>query len=166
MATQEDKKIERANAGKVMRLFARELKQMGFTRKSTFFSRDAGPIVQFLHVHKFSFAPSFRVHVCIRVLNDSRPYLGLLGITSDEYPGFDSCLNYGESPDSHEQCKNMLMRFICEVAEPWFKQQTPDALLQESSILPFEERTALQAALNRNANTHNVQLTRSLLGLV
>jgi hypothetical protein len=65
------KPIERSNAGKVLRRFAKQLLPLGYRRKSTFFAREAGHIIQFLHLHKFSFGPNFRMHVCIRVLNET-----------------------------------------------------------------------------------------------
>ena len=162
---QQDKKIMRSNAGKILRLFARDLKQLGYSRKGTFFSREAGPIAQFLHVHKFSFGPCYRIHVCVRILNDSRPFLGLIGIASDEYDEFRSTIDFDESPESIEQCRHFMARFVCEVAEPWFKQQTAEVLVEPSSILLAGDRAALKLALSGDVNDQNVQRSKLLLGL-
>jgi len=164
-AVQQDKKIVRANAGKIMRLFARDLKQLGYSRKGTFFSRETGAIAQFLHVHKFSFGPCYRIHACVRILNDSRPFLGLIGIASDDYDEFRSTIDFDESPESIEHCRHIMARFVCEVAEPWFKQQTAEALIETSSILLPGDRAALKLALSGDVDDQNVQRSKSLLGL-
>ena len=79
------KRIERSNAGKVLRRFAKQLSRMGYHRRSTYFARETGQIIQFLHLHKFTFGPKFRMHVCIRVLNETLDFVALTGITNEAF---------------------------------------------------------------------------------
>ena len=90
-----EKKQESRDAQKVLRLLARKLETLGFRRtKSTFFTRPTKLGLEFVHVHKFSFAASFRVHFGLRVRTDDFPAAHLNGPTSDEIrdqvnrPGF------------------------------------------------------------------------------
>ena len=69
-----EKKQESRDAQKVIRLLAKKLKPLGFQRtKPTFFTRRAQYGLEFVHVHKFSFEASFRVHFGFRVCSDDLP---------------------------------------------------------------------------------------------
>lgn len=161
----ESKAAERSNAGKVLRRVAKQLKTLGFVRKSTFFARERGHLIQFLHVHKFSFGPCFRVHACLRVLNDSRPHQALNGISSDDHAHYRMSIEFQNDEASVNRCAEEMISYVEQVAEPWFNQQTYSALLSASSPLYPEERQALTAALRGEFNQANIAHSRSLFGL-
>src|SRR5437879_7962139 len=78
-----DSKRKRALGEKVRRLVAVQLQALGFERtKTSFWTRSAGPVIEFIHLHLFSYAPKFRVHTGIRVLESSFDAIGLNGLTS------------------------------------------------------------------------------------
>jgi hypothetical protein len=158
-AQRAQKKLERANAGKVMRRLAKKLKTLGFIRKSTWFARESGPLVQFMHVHKFTFGPCFRLHWGIRVLNDSQHFVALSG--PDESRG----LEYGPNEASVEQCVEAMYLLVAEVVEPWFTEQTTERLLEMDSYLSPSERDALRWALAGQVDHKAVKRSCELLGL-
>jgi|HubBroStandDraft_2_1064218.scaffolds.fasta_scaffold162141_1 hypothetical protein len=160
---QQIKKVERSNAAKTLRMFSKDLKAFGYFRKSTFFARERQFLAHFLHVHKFSFGPHFRIHACIRVLNDSRSHMALLGISSGECSGL--ALSYGPTLEEMRACSDLMIRYVTEVAEPWFEKQVPSSLLKLPSILPPEDRAGLEAALEGRSSEEYVERSRSLLGL-
>ncbi len=71
-----EKSIERRGNGKVLRRVAKSLAALGFKRtKTTFFGRRGDFVIEFIHVHKFSFDHSYRIHLGIRVLNHYCPVI-------------------------------------------------------------------------------------------
>ncbi len=153
------KKLERSNAQKVLRRLAKKLAAIGFTRKSSWFSRERGFLAQFIHIHKYSFGPAFRLHYCIRVLNEQRDSIVLSG--PSETRGFD----YGTDADSLDQCAEMMYAFVASEVEKWFEEQTNDNLLRDDSCLYPEQRSALERAVNGQIDHNAVQRSRELLGL-
>lgn len=158
-AQRTEKKLERANAGKVMRRLAKGLKTFGFIRKSTWFAREAGPLAEFIHVHKFTFGPCFRLHWGIRVLNDSRRFVALTG------PSETQGLEYGLDESSIQRCAEAMYRLVAEVVEPWFAEQTAESLLETDSCLCPSGRDALKRALAGQVDHEAVKRSRELLGL-
>ena len=158
----EKKAVERSNAGKVLRRVAKQLRTIGFSRKSTFFSRESGHLIQFLHVHKFSFGPCFRVHACLRVLNDSKSHLVLNGISSDDDAHYRMSIEYGSDEASLSKCAEEMISYVSQVAEPWFLAQSYSALLGGTSPLYPHEREALSAALRGESDESHIALSRSL----
>ncbi len=142
-----------------MRRLAKKLKSRGFNRRSTWFSRDAGLVVQFLHVHKFTFGPCFRLHWGIRVLNDSRAFIALTG--PEETQG----LEYGADDDSLDRCAERMHRIVAGDAEAWFAKQTTERLLKADSCLDASARSALQRALAGQVDQEAVMRSRELLGI-
>lgn len=155
----EKRQSERRDAAKVVRRFAKQMKAKGYFQKSSFFSQEHSHLLRFIHVHKFSFGPCFRLHACIRVANDSMGFLHLNGISREDEFAFD------QGDLSLSTCADSMLRFVAEVAEPWFETQTTDVLLRSNSILGEEPRQALQSALHGTVDESRVQLSRSLLGL-
>jgi hypothetical protein len=156
----EPKRIERSNAGKVLRRFAKQLKPNGYHRRSTYFARESSHVIQFLHLHKFSFGPHFRMHVCIRVLNDPLDYVALSGITNDAFK-----LSFEDNETSLNACATQMVAFVSDVAEGWFSQWTEQALTGPDSPIPLDARDALIRAREGKANPANVAQSRILLGL-
>ncbi|GAB4356015.1 MAG: hypothetical protein Kow00114_06670 [Kiloniellaceae bacterium] len=153
-----EKKLERSNAGKIVRRFANMVKALGFRRKSTWFAREADLFVQFIHIHKFTFGPCFRLHYGIRVLNDDRKSVALNG--PDETLG----LEYGTDDTSLGQCAAAMYSLVKEEAVPWFESQTTERLLKEHSCLYPHERDALRRALAGEVDAEAVQRSRELFG--
>ncbi|WP_444898463.1 hypothetical protein ACJJIX_15950 [Microbulbifer sp. VAAC004] len=159
-----EKKLERSNADKILRRFAKEIKKLGFSRtKPTFFVRESGLIVEFVHIHKYTFGPCFRMHVCIRVLNESLDFIALAGPTERELSEgvrFD----FGEEIDSVERCAKIMSDFVVHYAEPWFlKWSDRTLLLEHNSPLNDTQKIALEAALKGKSNSKNVETSKTLL---
>ncbi len=153
------KKLERSNSAKVMRRFANKVKPLGFTRKSTWFARESGLCVHFMHIHKYTFGPFFRLHYGIRVLNDERDFVTLGG------PAENQGLEFGEDDESLDRCAEAMYSLVTTTVEPWFRNQTPERLLEDGSCLYPEEQSALKRALEGQIDDEAVRRSRELLGL-
>jgi hypothetical protein len=69
-----DSKAKRRLAEVIRRRFTDGLTPTGFLRtKPAFWVRPKVHCLEFVHLHLFTFAPSFRVHFGVRVLNDTFP---------------------------------------------------------------------------------------------
>jgi len=167
-----DKKIERSNKDKILRRLAKQLKDNDFKRtKPTFYVREIGNLIEFIHIHKYSFSPSFRVHICVRVLNDPRDFIALLGIDSAAYGKPDSPsgkkynFSYHVADETIDRCVNNIYEFINEVAEPWYAKWHDNSALIHSveSPLPTEDKGALKSAIEGIINEENVANSRFLL---
>ena len=65
------KSVERAPARRVVRIVAADLTSAGFEPiKQTFATRRGHLVTPFIHLHKFSYLPGFRIQIGIRVMND------------------------------------------------------------------------------------------------
>lgn len=159
-----DKKLERSNAGKVLRRFATAIKPLGFLRtKPTFFVRESGPIIEFLHIHKYTFGPCFRMHVCLRVLNEPKDFVALAGPTERELSN-EARFEYTDDPQSVECCAEAMSDFVSEYADSWFRKWTDrEQLLGAESPLYDDQKAALSAALSGETDFKNVEISRSLL---
>lgn len=151
---------ERRHAAKVMRRLARHLRAKGYFQKGTFFSQEHGHVLRVIHVHKFTSGPCFRLHACIRVLNDATRFLHLNGPDSSDRFVFD------ESDASLSACAERMSCFVAEAAEPWFETQTNETLIRSDSILSDDARQGLQSSLREGIDEARAQRSRSLLGRV
>lgn len=159
-----DKKLERQNADRVLRLFAKHIKSLGFVRsKPTFFVREAGLLIEFIHIHKYSFGPFFRMHICLRVLNESTEFVALCGPT--ELDLFESAkFEFGDATESTDKCADVMADFVGKIVEPWFKRWSDRKfLLGDDSPLYDDQKVALKAALKGQSDPIRVALSRSLL---
>jgi hypothetical protein len=83
-----EKKQESRDAQKVLRLLAKKLQPLGFERtKPTFFVRPGNVLLEFVHVHKYTFGPRFRLHLGVRVRFDQFVAQALNGPAFDGAPG-------------------------------------------------------------------------------
>ena len=135
---------------------------------TAFFTRASLPVIEFVHLHKFSFAPSFRVHVGIRVVNDPFVAVALNGPNSDEIvspTGARYDFQYCEDDESVDRCVSKIAEFVSNVAEPWFGLFRNRTLLISSpdSPLTAEARAALERALSGVLEERYVARTRELL---
>jgi hypothetical protein len=159
-----DKKVEKSNCGKVLRRFTNHIKTLEFTRvKPTFWVREKEHFVQFIHIHKYTFGPYFRIHTCVRPFNASFKAIALTGPTEKELVP-DVSFEYAESEESIEQCSIKMASFVLRYSEPWFKKwHSAESLLSESSPLDKEQKMQLKQALEGNVNSEWVNLTKALL---
>ena len=168
-----DKSVERSCHGKVLRRVASLLAPFGFRRsKTTFFTRRKRWVIEFVHLHKYSFAPGYRVHLGIRVLNDVFPAQALNGPDSHPYTSADSpngsryTLDFGPDQASIERCSSEIQRWCSEVGLPWFDQfHDPRALLTDrASPLGESEKARLQLEMADQSDPDAVRASESLFG--
>ena len=169
-----DKKIEASNRNKVLRRVAKHLRPHCFDRtKTTFFTEPHEHVIQFIHIHKFTFSPSFRVHVGIRVLNDLFPAAALNGPDSDAYTrpnspnGKKYNLRFHKTDESVESCAENIVEWWVEVGVPWFEQfSSTDALLNApNSPLQDESQARLREALEGNVDSAAIERSLAIFGV-
>lgn len=162
-----DKKTERSNADKVLRLFAKSIKELGFIRtKPTFFVREADLVLEFIHLHKYSFGSCFRMHICFRVLNEDLDFLVLAGVTEQDLLD-NARFDYGESIESVQACAFSMSEFVLRFANPWFEKfRDRSLLLKNDSPLYDDQKLALKAAMAGKSKAKNTQTSKSLLKIV
>jgi len=158
-----DKKIETSGKNKIYRKLAKQLAGLGFERtKTTFYTRPKEYVVEFIHLHKFTFCPGFRVHFGIRVLNDSSDGPALNGPMSP-----DRLFSYGESEHSLEKCANEIHKFCRTKGERWFKKWANQSKLAKSKKSPLHEKTKreLQDSIEGKLNVENIKKSKVILGI-
>lgn len=167
LVEKEEKKIEQANAQKVLRRFTKHIKNLGYTRtKPTFWVREQTNLVQFIHIHKYSFGSCFRIHTCIRPYNASLDFIALIGPTERELLS-DASFKYAKTIDSVEQCAIKMSSFVQRQSESWFDQWSdPNSLIGASSPLDEQHQKEFKQALDGNTNPQRVKRTKELLKIV
>jgi len=137
--------------------------------KPTFWVRPRDHIAEFIHLHQFSFAPRYRVHCGLRVLNDTFDGVALNGPTSDEQVDGDRRryeLIFDESEDAILRCAREIDDFCLEIAEPWFRSLSgPRLLLESQTPLCAQERRNLELSYRGEAEAGAVRRSRELLGV-
>ena len=162
-----DKKREQLAKTKILRRFSKYVESLGFRRsKSSFFIRPGQHLIEFIHVHKYSFDSDFRVHLGLRVLTDPFEAVALNGPDSHEAV----CLkkydfHFDESAESVEECAESLFRFCAEEGEAWFKSwRNLERLLQDQdSPLGTDAKKALACALAGRVNDEHIARSLWLL---
>lgn len=169
-----EKKRESLDAQKVLRLLGKALAPLGFTRtKPSFFTRPGDLIVEFVHVHKYTFGPHFRIHLGLRVLNDAKadgmhlngPQMdGVLPAGASRYT---ARFEYGKDAQSMAACAALMTDSVRLQAEPWFASMRPTQQLLDSpeSPLSLRSKDALRAALSGTFNAGAIAASRRRLGL-
>ena len=161
-----DSREKRNLAAKVHRLLTKQLAAHGYVRgKSTFWSRPREHVVEFIHLHLYSFAPSFRVHCGVRVLNSGFEAIALNGLHSDEqHPR--PLMEFSTNPDSLNECVANITQYCATACEAWFNEfKTTESLLSTNSPLSNDDRAALQSALAGQANQSLIKHSQELLGV-
>jgi hypothetical protein len=167
-----DTREKRNRAEAVRRRFSRDLLPLGFRRtKTSFWTREREFVVEFVHLHLFSFAPAFRVHLGIRVLNDSFVAPALNGLyTPDGWFGDRPryLLEFSDSRESVDRCVDNLLRFVNDVATSWFDRFVDPQVLVTAADSPLkdDERKALTEALAGGSVETRVTASRAMLGVV
>ena len=169
-----EKSVERLCHRKVLRHVSRLLPQLGLKRsKPTFFVCRRELVIEFIHLHKYSFAPGYRIHLGIRVLNDTFPAAALNGPDSHAYTSPDSPngsryrLDFGPDDASVKQCSDEIFRWCSDVGMPWFlRYRDPHALLLDAtSPLRGEEKARLEVAIAGESDLLCVAASETLLGV-
>jgi len=169
-----ERKQDTRDAQKVLRRLARKLRPMGFERtKPTYFIRPRPLIAEFVHVHKYSFAPAFRVHFGIRVRNDDFDSAALNGPhfshrVDPESPGLFSGLEFTPDIESIEACANDLARLVASDGIRWFDSHcNPDVLLSPTLLSPLTPSAiaGLARALVNPAEVVTSPATRAVLNV-
>src|SRR4026208_2222238 len=94
-----DSKMKRSLSEKVRCQTTKHLHTLGFARiKSTFWTRPSELVVEFVHLHLYSFAPEFRIHIGVRVLNDPLRAIALNGPSSVSVDSYNT--KFTEDPAS------------------------------------------------------------------
>ena len=166
-----EKKLESRNAQKVARLLANKLKPLGFERtKTSIFTRSKPLVIEFVHIHKFSFEASFRVHFGVRVRTDNFPGAHLNGPSSDEMrdPEDQSKRRYtcSFSPDaaSWDACAEEILGCVLKEGSEWFaSMESRERLLSPTSPLTQEARLALRRELQSELAPEASEHTRKAL---
>lgn len=166
-----EKKLESRNAQKVARLLADKLKPLGFERtKTSIFTRPKPLVIEFVHIHKFSFEASFRVHFGVRVRTDNFPGAHLNGPSSDEMRDPEDpsrrryTLSFGQEAASWGACAEEILQCVLQEGSAWFASlESRDRLLSPSSPLTHEARLALQRELHSALAPQVSEHTRKVL---
>ena len=167
-------KDERSSRDKMLRRLANHLREVGFVRgKSTFFWREAPLVIEFIHVHKFSFGPGFRIHAGLRVIADSFQAAALNGPDSDVYRCPDSPngkryrLSYSKDDESIDRCAEHAAEWCSDVAEPWFARwrNLDDLVADAESPLSSTAKAALSQSIDGIPSPDAVSISRAIVGL-
>ncbi|WP_334073134.1 DUF4304 domain-containing protein [Paenibacillus sp. A14] len=128
-----DKLLEKKYSNRIRSDLAKKLKPYGFKRsKPTFYTRVKSDRIEFIHIHKFTSGPSFRVHIGARFFCDDFEAVALNGIDSDSFRKKYS-LSYGRTEDSVLKCVEEMMEFILREGFAWFDYwMDPMRLLNEN----------------------------------
>ena len=157
-----DKRIERDISRTIVRAVARELGDVGFRQtKPTFVIRPGDLVTSFFHFHKFTFGPLFRIHVGVRVMNDTFCALALNG------PSLEHAGQYSELAEDIQQCVRAMATYCRTDGLRWLERWSePKALLEaKDSPLHSADRQALSNALAGQLNPEAIAHSQSLLGL-
>lgn len=151
-----EKKQESRNAQKVLRLLAKRLQPLGFDRtRPTFFVRPGRVLLEFVHAHKYTFGPSFRLHLGVRLRFDKFAAQALNGPAFDGFPGSgesndQSRFDYWADSQAIEACAEAMARTVQTAGTKWFDaMRNPEQLLSiyRSPATPIS-RDTIELALN------------------
>lgn len=161
-----DKLLEKKYSNRVKSELGKKLKPYGFMRtKPTFYIRLTEDRIEFIHIHKFSFGPSFRVHIGARFYCDGFEAVALNGIDSD---GFQRQyhLYYGKSEESVMKCVEGIMEFVQIEGFRWFDywKDSVRLLNEEGSPISRFKNEYLKFQAGEN-DSEKETLSRVLLGI-
>jgi hypothetical protein len=162
-----DKKIETQLSNQIKSKLAKLFIEYDFKRsKSTFYTRALEDRIEFIHIHKFSFGPMFRIHIGIRFLCDPFDSIALNGLDSDSFrAGFD--LSYTDDSISLELCAANIFKWYEKNGEVWFQKWRSLKMLMESKESPLSENVKEQYhnALMGRQNSEVYKQSLRLLGI-
>ena len=148
-----EKKQESRDAQKVLWLLAKKLQPLGFERtKPTFFVRPGNVMLEFVHVHKYTFGPRFRPHLGVRVRFDQfvAQAPAFEGAPSTNELGAQSRFNYRSDVETIAACAEAMVQIVETAGTQWFDAMSnPEQLLSiyRSPATPISMDT-MELALN------------------
>jgi hypothetical protein len=163
MPGSEEKKQESKDAQKVMRRLAQRLKRFGFDRtKPTFFTRSRPCVIEFVHVHKYTFGPDFRIHLGISVKNEEHP-----GTLNGPMTNGKHNFRYSSEEASFEICAQAMAEYVGTEGLEWFDRFADPLRLLSASDSPLrdESKAALEMALRDPSLAVCSAATRVKLGV-
>ena len=168
-----EKKQESRDAQKVLRFLEKKLKPLGFERtKPTFFTRSGPYVLEFVHVHKFTFGPTFRVHFGVRVRSDDFAAAHLNGPDSDSIvdptmPGLRRYrFSFTPNEASWESCAEAMLECVSTDGLHWFASlANQTALLSSESQLSPSAISALQRELEEPFRVQVSEATQLVLNV-
>ncbi len=113
----------------ILERFGELLSPYGFCRtKKTFFVRVVGDIAEFIHIHKFTFGPYFRLHFGNRELMSQKESVALNGPDSDYIKNWFYLLvpkrkysfRYSKEFESIDTCAYAMLKCFLREGEKWF----------------------------------------------
>lgn len=123
-----DKAVEKKGKNKILKELSIQLKSIGFERyKSNFFLRKRNSAIQFIHLHKFTFSPEFRIHFGIKASNNDDSLFFLDGLDSSKYQCKNSPndkkynFRFYKTEETIKRCVDNIFQFCLEVGEKWFE---------------------------------------------
>ena len=167
-----ERKQQSRDAQKVLRLLAHRMKAAGFDRtKPSFFTRPQPWLIEFVHLHKYTFGPLFRVHLGIRIRCDDWSAVALNGPTADGAQVVDGKwhqrFEYALDAGSMLACADNLAHYLSTHAAPWFESvRDPQFLLTApGSPLYKQEKVILAEVLRRGDQFAISDATRKVLNV-
>jgi len=162
-----DAATKRKHGEQVRRLVSKLLGPFGLARtKSTFWTRPRESVVEFVHLHLYTFGPVFRIHLGIRVLNDPRDYVTLNGPESTFWQDKGK-FHFSERPDAVERCAREVLEWCQRVGEPWYAKWRDLDLLLDDTQSPLDDtaKVGLRSSRDGAANGEFVGRSRKELGV-
>lgn len=151
----------------IYRMFTTEVAELGFARDRTaWWKRTSGALVQGIHLHKFSFTTSFRVHSAIHLAEFDAPDAPWLNGMSSYDGWYESprpsgpfrrdepplarrySFDYTKAPGTWQPVADELFAFTRDVLVPWFERWTDmkRLLTETNSPLTHGQRAFLNRA--------------------
>lgn len=149
-----NKTLEKKIVAKIQSAFGKILQEYDYKHtKPSFYIKKEGDWYLVIHLHKFSFAPAFRIHTALRHINDSFEAIALNGPDSDVPKKYR--IVFSDDLESLNKCVGEMMKFVHEVSFEWFK---------EMSVMVDEEKVRkLKITLSDSSTVK--QQTNKLLGV-
>jgi hypothetical protein len=122
---------------------------LGFVRlKTAWWERKEGMLLQMIHIHKFTFTTSFRVHAANHLEGFDEDVHWLNGMSSHDgwyerhilgLPVRLYTFDYTESSSSWQPSADILFEFTRDILIPWIEKWSDVSVLQTRSDSPLNE---------------------------
>ena len=133
----------------IFKLFTKQIATLGFSKlKTNWWERRSDVILQKIHIHKFTFTTSFRVHAAIHLVGFEKDISELNGMHSQDgwfekrvmgLPVGRYSFDYGESSASWQPAADNLFAFTKDVLLPWFNKWSDIERLTSEPDSPLNE---------------------------
>ncbi|MBY0215348.1 hypothetical protein [Paenibacillus illinoisensis] len=172
MTAMKDKLLEKKQ-GELVKMKLRELLlPHGFFRtKPSFYTRLYEDRIEFIHLHKLTSGPFYRVHTGIRFLLDDLDYVALNGIQANGYKNEYSIhynFRYHKDEDSILRCANQILLFVENEAIPWFNIWRYEDVLYTRQDSPLRKELVYKYNMLKKENKENAEIifkSKKLLGI-